>query len=341
MNDPFVGSLTFFRVYSGTLETGATVYNAAKGKRERIGRLLRMHANKREDIKEVFAGNIAAAVGLRMTTTGDTLCDEKRADRARADGVPAPVISIAIEPKTKADQDKLGMALAKLAVEDPSSASRPTPRPARRSSPGWASCTWRSSSTACCASSRSRPTSAGRRSPTARPSPRGRGGGQVHPPDRRPRRSTVTSAAPRAGAAAGRRLRERDRRRRHPAEFMPAVERGMREALSRGVLAGYPVIDVAVTLPTAATTRSTPARSRSRSPARWPSRRRARGRSHPARAHDAGRGPHPGGVHGRGDRRPERAARPDFGMEARRSAQASPPRCRWPPCSGMPPTSAP
>jgi elongation factor G len=120
MNDPFVGQLTYFRVYSGKLEAGATVYNATKGKRERIGRLLRMHANKREDIKEVTCGNIAAAVGLRVTTTGDTLCDEKAPVVLELMDFPAPVIAIAIEPKTQANQEKLGQALAKLAMEDPS-----------------------------------------------------------------------------------------------------------------------------------------------------------------------------------------------------------------------------
>jgi elongation factor G len=119
MGDPFVGQLTFFRVYSGTLESGQTVYNATKGKRERIGRLLRMHANKREDIKDIVAGNIAAAVGLRVTTTGDTLCDEKHPILLEQMQFAAPVISQAIEPRTKADQDKMGMALARLAVEDP------------------------------------------------------------------------------------------------------------------------------------------------------------------------------------------------------------------------------
>ncbi|HMC94837.1 MAG TPA: GTP-binding protein, partial [Polyangia bacterium] len=120
MNDPFVGSLTYFRVYSGKLATGATVYNTSKGKRERIGRLLAMHANKREDVKEVTCGNIAAAAGLRVTVTGDTLCDEKNPVVLELMDFPAPVISIAIEPKTQANQDKLGMALQKLAVEDPS-----------------------------------------------------------------------------------------------------------------------------------------------------------------------------------------------------------------------------
>jgi elongation factor G len=119
MGDPFVGQLTFFRVYSGTLESGSTIYNATKGKRERIGRLLRMHANKREEIKDIVAGNIAAAVGLRVTTTGDTLCDEKHPILLERMQFAAPVISQAIEPRTKADQDKMGTALARLAVEDP------------------------------------------------------------------------------------------------------------------------------------------------------------------------------------------------------------------------------
>ncbi len=119
MNDSFVGQLTFFRVYSGTLDSGSTVFNATKGKRERIGRLLRMHANKREEIKTIEAGNIAAAVGLRVTTTGDTLCDEKAPILLEQMQFAAPVISQAIEPRTKADQDKMGTALQRLSVEDP------------------------------------------------------------------------------------------------------------------------------------------------------------------------------------------------------------------------------
>ena len=120
MTDPFVGSLTFFRVYSGMVESGSYVFNSTKGKKERVGRLLKMHANKREDIKEVYAGDIAAAVGLRDSTTGDTLCDENHPIVLESIEFPAPVISIAIEPKTKADQEKLGVSLQKLATEDPS-----------------------------------------------------------------------------------------------------------------------------------------------------------------------------------------------------------------------------
>lgn len=120
MTDPFVGQLTFFRVYSGVVSAGSYVYNSTKGKKERIGRILKMHANKREEIKEVFAGDIAAAVGLKYTTTGDTLCEEEKQVILESIEFPEPVISIAIEPKTKAEQEKLGFGLQKLASEDPS-----------------------------------------------------------------------------------------------------------------------------------------------------------------------------------------------------------------------------
>lgn len=120
MTDPYVGQLTFIRVYSGVLSAGSYVYNSTKDSKERIGRLLRMHANKREEIKEVAAGDIAAAVGLKNTLTGDTLCDEKAPIVLEAIEFPEPVISVAIEPKTKADQEKLSQSLAKLAQEDPS-----------------------------------------------------------------------------------------------------------------------------------------------------------------------------------------------------------------------------
>ncbi|MGG4344182.1 elongation factor G [Paenibacillus lautus] len=117
--DPYVGKLTFFRVYSGVLQSGSYVLNATKGKRERIGRILQMHANSRQEISEVFAGDIAAAVGLKDTGTGDTLCDEKNPVILESMNFPDPVIEIAVEPKTKADQDKMGVALGKLTEEDP------------------------------------------------------------------------------------------------------------------------------------------------------------------------------------------------------------------------------
>ncbi|ALG68601.1 elongation factor G [Beggiatoa leptomitoformis] len=118
--DPFVGSLTFFRVYSGVLNSGDTVYNPVKGKKERVGRIVQMHANTREEIKEVRAGDIAAAIGLKDVTTGETLCDVNNIITLERMEFPEPVISVAIEPKTKADQEKMGIALSKLAAEDPS-----------------------------------------------------------------------------------------------------------------------------------------------------------------------------------------------------------------------------
>ncbi|TFE23870.1 elongation factor G [Cohnella luojiensis] len=119
MTDPYVGRLTFFRVYSGILNAGSYVVNATKGKRERVGRILQMHANSRQEISEVHAGDIAAAVGLKDTTTGDTLCDEKHPVILESMNFPEPVIQLAVEPKTKADQDKMGIALQKLSEEDP------------------------------------------------------------------------------------------------------------------------------------------------------------------------------------------------------------------------------
>jgi elongation factor G len=119
MTDPFVGQLAFIRVYSGRLGAGDSVYNVAKSRRERIGRLVKMHANKREEITEILAGDICAVVGLKSVTTGDTICDEKAPLILESIDFPAPVIQLAIEPKTKADQEKLGMAIAKLVQEDP------------------------------------------------------------------------------------------------------------------------------------------------------------------------------------------------------------------------------
>jgi elongation factor G len=249
MNDPFVGSLTYFRVYSGQVATGATVYNAVKGKRERIGRLLRMHANKREDIKEVTCGNIAAAAGLRVTTTGDTLCDEKAPVVLEVMDFPAPVISISIEPKTQANQETLRMALAKLAVEDPSFSVKTDAETGQTIISGM---------------------------------------GELHLEiivDRLVREFKVEAyvgrpqvayreTIARDADAEGKYIRQTGGRGLYghvslhvepaegkgilfedatvggsvPPEFVPAVERGVRESLARGVMAGYPMIDVAVKL---------------------------------------------------------------------------------------------
>ena len=118
--DPFVGALTFFRVYSGVLSSGDTVYNSVKGKRERVGRMVQMHSNDRQEIKEVRAGDIAAAIGLKLATTGDTLCAEKQSIILERMDFPEPVIHVAVEPRSQADQEKMGVALSKLAAEDPS-----------------------------------------------------------------------------------------------------------------------------------------------------------------------------------------------------------------------------
>ena len=120
MDDPFVGTITFCRVYSGKIESGTTVLNSTKDSKERVGRMLLMHANNREDIKEAFSGDIVALAGLKDTRTGDTLCDPQKAVILERMEFPEPVIEIAIEPKSKADQEKLGIALSKLAAEDPS-----------------------------------------------------------------------------------------------------------------------------------------------------------------------------------------------------------------------------
>ena len=119
MTDPFVGKLCYFRVYSGSVEAGSVVYNSTKGKNERLGRILQMHSNERHDIDCCYAGDIAAAIGVKNTTTGDTFCDEKYPVILESMEFPEPVISVAIEPKTRAGQEKMGLALAKLAEEDP------------------------------------------------------------------------------------------------------------------------------------------------------------------------------------------------------------------------------
>ena len=166
MDDPFVGTITFCRIYSGTLSSGTGVINSTKERKERIGRMLLMHANNREDIKEAYAGDIVALAGLKDTRTGDTLCDPQHEVILEKMEFPEPVIEIAIEPKSKADQEKLGVALAKLVARGPL-VPRPhrSESPARPSSRAWANCTSTSRSTSCAAPTRSTPTSARRRWP--------------------------------------------------------------------------------------------------------------------------------------------------------------------------------
>ncbi len=154
MTDPYVGKLTFFRVYSGVLNSGSYVKNSTKGKRERVGRILQMHANSREEISTVYAGDIAAAVGLKDTTTGDTLCDEKSLVILESMEFPEPVISVAIEPKSKADQDKMGTALSKLSEEIQHSVLTLTKKLAKLSSLVWVNFTLISSLTVCAVNSK-------------------------------------------------------------------------------------------------------------------------------------------------------------------------------------------
>jgi elongation factor G len=249
MNDPFVGQLTYFRVYSGKLEAGATVYNATKGKRERIGRLLRMHANKREDIKEISCGNIAAAAGLRVTTTGDTLCDENAPVVLEVMEFPAPVISIAIEPKTQANQEKLNLALAKLAIEDPSFTVKTDAETGQTLISGMGELHLEIIVDRLVREFKveaylGRPQVAYRETITREAGAEGKyirqsgGRGQYGHVVLRVRPATgkgiIFEDATVGGAV--------------PREYIPSVERGVRESLSRGALAGYPMIDVEVTL---------------------------------------------------------------------------------------------
>ncbi len=250
MADPYVGKLTFFRVYSGVLKSGSYVYNSTKGKRERIGRLLQMHANHREEVPEVFAGDIAAAVGLKDTTTGDTLCDEERPIILESMQFPEPVISVAIEPKTKADQEKMGIALQKLAEEDPTFRIHTDPETGQTLISGM---------------------------------------GELHLEiivDRLLREFKVNANVGRPQVAyketirgtakmEGKFIRQSGGRGQYghvwlelepmepgqgyefvnkivggviPKEYIPAVDAGVREAMENGVLAGYPTLDVRVTL---------------------------------------------------------------------------------------------
>ena len=249
MNDQHVGQLVFLRVYSGTLESGSSVFNSTKGKRERVGRLLRMHANKKEEIESIAAGDIAAAIGLKLATTGDTLCDENKPIVLESMSFPEPVIAVAIEPKTKADEEKLGMSLARLALEDPTF----------------------------------RVTTDSETSQTLI-----HGMGELHLEiivDRLLREFRVEAnvgkpqvayreTIRRKAEAQGRFVRQTGGRGQYgdvyievepnagegfvfenkivggsiPREYIPAVEKGVKEALETGVLAGYPIVDVRVML---------------------------------------------------------------------------------------------
>jgi len=250
MTDPYVGTLTFFRAYSGVMASGSYVLNATKGKKERIGRLLKMHANKREDIKEVYAGDIAAAVGLRDTTTGDTLCDEAHPVVLESIEFPEPVISIAIEPKTKADQDKLGASLQKLAAEDPSFRVETDPDTAQTIIKGMGELHLeiivdRLLREFKVDANVGRPQVAYKETIRSAVEQEGK---FIRQSGGRGQYGHVVIRVEATPPASGFVFVDQVKGGRIPREYIPAVERGVREAMESGVLAGYPMVDMKVSL---------------------------------------------------------------------------------------------
>jgi elongation factor G len=251
MTDPFVGVLTFFRVYSGVLSSGSYVFNSTKGgRKERVGRLLKMHANKREEIKEVYAGDIAAAVGLRQTTTGDTLCDEDHPIVLESIDFPDPVIHIAIEPKTKDDQEKLGIALQKLASEDPSFRVHTEKETGQTIISGMGELHLeiivdRLMREFKVDANVGKPQVAYRETIRKKVEQEGK---FVRQTGGRGQYGHVWITIEPLTAGGGFEFKDGTKGAPIPKEFVPAVEKGVREAFEGGVLAGYPMVDVKVTL---------------------------------------------------------------------------------------------
>jgi elongation factor G len=250
MTDPYVGKLTYFRVYSGRLDSGSYVFNATKGVRERVSRILQMHANHREDIPEATAGNVVAGVGLRATTTGDTLCDEAAPILLEAIQFPEPVLSVAIEPKTKADADRLATSLAKLAEEDPTFKVRYDPETGQTIVSGMGELhleiiTDRLVREFKVEARVGRPQVAYKE--TIRTRARGEGKFIRQTGGRGQYGHVVVEIEP-LPRGAGFEFVDRTTGGVVPKEFHRAIEQGIREAMETGVLAGYPVIDVRATL---------------------------------------------------------------------------------------------
>jgi len=250
MTDPRVGNLTYFRVYSGTLESGDTVYNATKGKRERIGRLLRMHANHREEIKDVVAGNIAAAVGLRVTATGDTLCDEKTPLVLESLTIPTPVIAITVEPKSQEDAEKLTLSLQKLALEDPSFHVSIDPDSGQTIISGMGELHLeiivdRLLREFKVAATVGKPQVAYRETIARRAEGEGK---YIRESGGRGQYGHVKLVLEPLPAGTGYRFTNATIGGVLPKEFIPAIDRGIAEQLARGVLAGYPMVDVEATV---------------------------------------------------------------------------------------------
>jgi elongation factor G len=250
MTDPFVGTLSFFRVYSGSLSSGASIYNSIKSKRERIGRLLKMHANKREEIKEVYAGDIAAAVGLKTATTGDTLCDEDHPIILESIDFPDPVISIAIEPKSKADQEKLGLSLQKLATEDPSFRVRTDEETGQTIISGMGELHLeiivdRLLREFNVGANVGKPQVAYKETIRKTVEQQGK---FIRQTGGRGQYGDVWIKLEPLAAGAGFQFVDAIKGGTIPREYIPAVEKGVREATENGPLAGYPVLDVKVSL---------------------------------------------------------------------------------------------
>jgi elongation factor G len=249
MTDPYVGQLTFVRVYSGVLNSGDTVYNAVKGKKERIGRLLQMHANERKEIKEVRAGDIAAAVGLKDVTTGETLCDVEKVIVLERMEFPEPVISQAVEPRTKVDQEKMGTALGRLAQEDPSFRVHTDEESGQTIISGMGELHLeiivdRMKREFGVEASVGKPQVAYRE--TLRRAVEHQGKFVKQSGGRGQYGDVWLKLDPQPGK--GFEFVDAIKGGRVPREYIPAVEKGVKEALQDGVLAGYPVVDVKVTL---------------------------------------------------------------------------------------------
>ena len=251
MTDPFVGQLIFFRVYSGVINSGDTIYNSIKGKRDRVGRILQMHANQREEIKEVRAGDIAAAVGLKDATTGDTLCDPDKVIVLERMIFPEPVISQAVEPRTKVDQEKMGIALNRLAQEDPSFRVRTDEESGQTIIAGMGELHLeiivdRMRREFGVEASVGKPQVAYRE--TIRKSVDDAEGKFIKQSGGRGQYGHVVLKIEPQDAGKGFEFVDAIKGGVVPREFIPAVEKGLRETLPAGVLAGYPVVDVKVTL---------------------------------------------------------------------------------------------
>ena len=251
MSDPFVGHLTFFRVYSGVMASGAAVYNPIKGKKERVGRLLQMHANHRQEINEVYAGDIAAAVGLKDVTTGDTLCDPAHIITLERMVFPEPVIAQAVEPKTKADQEKMGLALSRLAEEDPSFRVKTDEESGQTIISGMGELhlevlVERMRREFGVGANVGKPQVAFRE--TIRKTCESSEGKFIKQSGGRGQYGHVVLKIEPQPAGKGFEFVDAIKGGTVPREFIPAVEKGIIETLNTGVLAGYPVVDVKVTL---------------------------------------------------------------------------------------------